>query len=832
MFPTLLLNSRKNKEVRSFFVFIQLFFALNAQTYVLSGRVSNPQKEPLPFTTIYVKGTGIGTSCNENGLYSLKLKPGKYEIVFHLIGYSKHTATVQINTDQVYPVILIEEGVSLREIEVNANENPADIIIRKAIKKRSYHLKQVGDFSCNTYIKGLQRLNHISKTTMKLIKMANKEIKDSSSLLGVVYLSESQSEFYYKAPNDYKEVMLSSKVSGNSRAFSFNQFRYLNYNFYENLITMRDVSNRPFVSPINENAFLYYNYKLLGSYFEDGKEINKIQVLPKRESDPVFSGVIYIQENSWRLSGIDLFLTKKNKINFVDTITVKQVFAPVSGDSIWMPSSSNMGFSFTIFGFNGDGYFNTVLYNYTVNPVYEKNFFKNEIVVIEKGANKKDSTYWAENRPIPLTEIEVKDYRKKDSIAKIIEDPNYIDSVDRKRNKFKLSDLLNGYTYRKRNKQLSIEMPGITDAGIQYNTVEGLNLSYNFNLTKTYEDLRSHRLNGRIRYGFSNQLAGGELDWRYLFNHNKFRSFGVHVKSIVEQYNNRNPITPLINSLYTLILNENFMKIFKETGAGIYYRSELAKGINGRVDLKYIIREPLANTTNQLLIDDTRKLFTSNDPLHKSTDDSVFKKNNVLLFDVNIQLRFKQRYYKVAGNRYYAENKYPRIAVLYRKAIPVNASSANFDLLGLNIYDDINMGLFGVFKYNVKSGYYVRLKKIYYMDYKHFSGNQTFIANTDYLNSFKLLPYYGLSTKNWYAEFHTEHHFNGFIINKIPLAKKLFIQEVVGIKALVNDRVDRYFEVNFALKNIFKFVRIDYVMSFKDDKQLGNGFLIGFSNEF
>jgi hypothetical protein len=818
--------------MRFIFVFIQLFFVLQAQTYLLTGRVTDKLKEALPFTTIYVKGTGIGTSCNENGYYSLKLLPGKYEVVFQLIGYTKHTATLNLVADKEYNVILGDETVSLREIEVNANENPADIIIRKAIKKRTYHLNQVGNYSCSSYIKGLQRLNHISKTTMKLIKIANKDIKDSSSLLGVVYLSESQSEYHYKAPSDYKEVMKSSKVSGNSRAFSFNQYRYLNYNFYENLITMRDVSNRPFVSPINDNAFIYYNYKLLGSFFEDGKEVNKIQVIPKRETDPVFNGIIYIQENSWRLTGIDVFLTKKNKINFVDTITVKQVFTPISGDSIWMPSSSNMGFSFTVFGFKGDGYFNTILYNYNLQPQYNKNFFKNDIVVIEKGANKKDSSYWAENRPIPLTELEIKDYRKKDSIAKITENPKYIDSVDRRKNKFKINNLINGYSYRKRNKQLVIEMPGITDAGIQYNTVEGLNISYQFNLTKSYNDLRSHRLNGKIRYGFSNQLPGGELDWRYLFNHNKVRSFGVSVKSIVEQYNNQSPITPLINSIYTLFLNDNYMKTFRETGAGIYYRTEITKGLNGRIDLKYIERQALANTTNLLILDDPKKLFTSNDPLHFTTDDSVFKKNNVLLLDLNFTIRFKQRYYNVTGNRYYAENRYPRIALLYRKAIPINISSADFDLLTLNIYDNINLGLIGVFKYNMKGGYYVRLKKIYYMDYKHFSGNQTIIANTDYLNSFKLLPYYGLSTKNWYAEFHTEHHFNGFIVNKIPLAKKLYIQEVVGFKALVNDRVDRYFEVNFALKNILRFVRLDYVMSFKENNQLGKGFLIGFSNEF
>lgn len=816
----------------SFYLVILLFNFVHAQTFVLSGKITDTKKEPLPFATIYVKGTSIGTNSNEDGNYTLKVPAGEHEIVYQYVGYSKRIEKVKILENKTLDITLTSDGISLKEVEVKAGENPADIIIKQAIKKRKYYLEQVNDYSCNTYIKGLQRLKHISKSTMKFIKMANKEIKDSSSLLGVVYLSESQSEFYYKKPNEIKEVMLSSKVSGSSKAFSFNQYRYLNYNFYENLIEMKDVSNRPFVSPINENAFIYYKYKLLGSFFEDGKEINKIQVTPKRATDPAFSGIIYIQENTWRITSVNLFLTKQNKINFVDTITVKQLHTPVSGDSIWLPSSTNMGFSFTIFGFVGDGYFNTILYNYNLKPNFDKKFFSEDIVKIEKGANKKDSSYWEQNRPIPLTDEEKKDYRKKDSIANIKENPRYIDSVDKKHNRFKFENILNGYTYQRRNKNLSISMPGIADAGVQYNTVEGLNLSYDFNLTKSYSDLRMHQLNGKARYGFSNKLWGGELDWRYVFNHNKFRSVGINAKSIVTQYNNRNPISPLINSIYTLFMNDNYMKLFKETAVGAFFRTEIAKGLNGRIDVKYIERSPLKNTSDVLFIDNVKKLFSSNDPLHVTTEDSVFAKNNVLLFDLNLNIRFKQRYYNIAGDRFYAENKYPRVSILYRKAVPINARSADFDLVGLNVHDEIDLGLFGEFKYNFKGGYYVRLNKIYYMDYKHFSGNQTLIANNDYLNSFKLLPYYGLSTKNWYAEFHTEHHFNGFIFNKIPLVKKLFIQEVVGFNALINDKVDHYFEVNFAIKNIFKFVRVDYVLSFKDNNKLGSGFLIGFSQDF
>jgi hypothetical protein len=817
------------KKISILFILFSQF--LHSQIFTIKGKITGNFKEALPFATIYVKGTTLGTNSNEEGNFTLKLKTGEYDLVFQYVGYAKKIVKINLTENRTLDIVLENEGVALKEIEVKAGENPANIIIRKAIKKRKHYLGQVEDYSCNTYIKGLQRLKGISKSMMKVIKMADKEIKDSTDLLGVIYLSESQSEFNYQNKNNIKEIMLSSKVSGSSRAFSFNQYRYLNYNFYENQIEMQDVSNRPFISPINENAFLYYRYKLLGSFFEDGKEINKIEVIPKRETDPVFSGIIYIQENTWRITSVNLFLTKKNKINFVDTITVKQILTPVAGDSIWLPTSSSMSFEFSIFGFKGNGYFNTVLYNYNLDPKFEKKFFADDIGIIAKGANKKDSAYWEQNRPIPLTEEEKKDYRKKDSVAKIVENPRYIDSMDRRGNRFKFKDIINGYTYERRNKNLRIDMPGIKDAGIQYNTVEGTNLSYKFDLVKSDSMMRVQRLNGRVRYGFANLLWGGELNWNYLFNHNKFSAIDVNVKNIVEQYNNRDPITQLVNSAYTLLMNRNYMKLYKEAAASVNFRTELAKGLNGLVGIKYSERTPLVNKTDLLIRDDPNLLFTSNDPLHPTREDSVFQKNNTFLLDVGLNIRFKQRYYNLTGFRFYAGNKYPKLNLFYKKAIPINKNSSDFDLVGAQVRDEINCGLFGDFKYNLRGGYYMRVKNIYYMDYKHFNGNQTIIS-TDDLNSFKLLPYYGLSTKDWYAELHTEHHFNGFILNKIPLVKKLFIQELVGFHALVNDKTNHYFEVDFGLKNIFKFIRVDYVLSFKENNRLGNGFLIGFSQNF
>ena len=817
-------------------IFLVIFFLsiaqIFSQTFLVSGQISDDKNQALSFSSVLVKGTTLGTNANADGFYSLKLQPGTYELIFQYVGYKKKVEKITVEANLTKNVMLNPESYELKEVVIKDGEDPAYAVIRQAIKKRKYYLNQVNAFTCKAYIKGLQRLKEYPKKMVKLLNaMSPNGEKIDSTLLGVVYLSESETKYHYRKPNDEKEIMYSSKVSGDNKAFSFNQVSDMKFSVYENLISLDGLSDRPFISPINENALLSYRYKLLGTTFEDGKMLNKIEIIPKRKTDPCFRGVIYIQENTWRVHSADVYLTKDAKIDFVDTLHIKQLNAPVN-DSIWMSTGLNMTFNFKVFGFSGDGYFNAVFSDYDMNPIFPKKFFKSEVLKVEDGANKKDSTYWESKRPVPLTDEEQADYRRKDSIGRIKNSDRYKDSIDRQGNKLTFSDLILGYTYNKSAKKFSLNTSGLLTSGIQYNTVEGVNASIKVNMTKRYENNQYHNVSAAVRYGFSNYLWGGIINWKYLHKPEKFESFNVKLGTSAMQFNSSEPINASMNTYYTLFNNDNFMKLYKRTYAEFDYRRELINGLITNLKAEYAERSALRNTASYIWIDDKHKTFTSNNPLKPNTDDSSFTVNNSFIVELGVSIRFKQKYYTRPHEKIIVGSKYPIINFLYTKAIPGLNTKADYDIVKISIDDNIKMGLFGTFAYRLKGGYFLNNKYLEFVDYKHFDGNQTILANNDYLNSFKLLPYYTYSTKNWYAEGHAEHHFNGFIFNKIPLLKKYRIQEVVGGHILFNDKLDQYYEVNFGIEHIFQIIRLDYVLGYGPYDKFNQGFLIGLGLDF
>ena len=805
-----------------------LFFVVSFPGFAqVTGMVTDKNGQPLPYVNIYTEKGTSGTTTNAEGVYELKLNStGNYTLIFQFLGYKTIKKEVVI---EAFPfqqnVTLIAESTSLNEITVDANENPANRIIRQAINNRQLNSDKLDSFTANFYSRGLWRIENAPE------KILGQEIGDlggglDSTRSGIVYLSETISEIAFQKPDDFKEKILASKVSGNDNGFSLNSAQEAYFSFYENTLEI----NSEMVSPIADYAFNYYNYQLEGIFYDDqGNLINKLKVIPKRDNDRVFSGFIYIVEDIWQIYGVELSTTGKAlQIPPVEEIVFTQNYKYSEENKLYIQISQAVDFSFKMFGFGGNGRFTAVYSNYNFQPDFDNKSFGREILSFGEAANKKDSLYWQEIRPVPLTSEEIQDYVKKDSIQIVRESRPYQDSIDHVRNKFGLTDVLFGYTYQNswKDRYFSIGAP-IT--GVAFNTVQGWNTNLDVNYTqRTGEDDENYwRLHSNLSYGLSEErfrISGG-----FSKKLNNFNRPILEIEGGIKtaQINNLLPISPLLNSVTTIFLERNYLKLYELGFAKIGYGQEIFPGIRLNSQLSWENRKALINHTNHVFIDRDEKMYTSNNPLQPQNFGSrPFEEHQLLKFGLNSSIVLGQKYMSYPNGKYNVySNKYPRLILGWEKGLAANEDQYNFDLFTAQARQTLKLGNKGSFSYKVNGGLFSNAENISLVDYKHFDGNQTRIGFGSYVGKFNLMPYYQFSTNENYAEFHAEHNFQGWVLGKLPLINELNFNLILGAHRLSAEGVNPYSEYSVGVDNLglgkFRFLRLDYVISEFNGKRDG-----------
>ncbi len=788
------------------------------------GTIKNTKNEALPFVNILIDNTYKGTTSNGDGYYELNISETKtYTIVYSYLGYK--TIKKKVSIDE-FPykidITLEEESVSLGEVVINAEDNPANAIMRQVIAKRKENLEKINTFKADFYSRGLIKIKDAPK------KILGQEIGDlggglDSTRSGIIYLSETISKIQYLRPNKLKEKITASKVSGNDNGFSFNNAIDVDYNFYNNTIEF----GNEIISPIANNAFGYYRYKLEGIFYDDrGNLINKINVIPKRKNDPIFTGTIYIVEDQWTLYALELDITGvQARIPAVDILSLKQSFSFSEANDIWALISQSLDFKYKFLGIKGDGRFTAVYSNYEFNAPMTRKDFGRELVAFEEKANKKDSLFWNTIRPVPLTLEEQTDYIKKDSIQILKESKPYLDSIDRVRNKFKLLDII-GYTYQDSQKdiRLGFDIP-LTD--IQFNTVQGFTAKANVFFTKNYDDFKRYfRANVSVQYGFSDERLRAIGSLRYKFNNTSRRFLTLSGGVSAEQFNPSDPIPPFINSISSLFFQDNYMKLYDKSYIELSYSEELFNGLRFYSGLSYERRKALFNTTDQAWFTKSGKAYTSNNPLDETAYGiPSFETHNILKANVSAQINFAQEYFSYPDSKFNVDNSaYPTLVLSYEKGFGATYSDYNFDQIKARLFQSFNIADKGRFSYNLRAGQFFNADDIAFMDYQHFNGNQTHVSTEgNYTNVFNNLSYYGGSTNNAYLEAHTEHDFNGFLLGKVPLLNKLNFNLVVGAHLLATPDFKPYQEYTVGIDNIgwgkWRFLRVDYVRSYQSGFQ-------------
>lgn len=815
------------KKISTLIYFFCWVYTLSAQ---LQGLVTSTDGEALPFANIYIEGTSNGTTTNAEGEYFFDLTEGDYQVVFQYIGYQQKTITVSIEKIvKILDVTLELTSIELSDVVVDAYaEDPAYAIIRKAIAKRNYYKNQIQSYSCDAYVKGNQKMVSAPE------KIFGQEIGDMDGSLdsnrqGIIYLSESLSKLYIQLPNKVKEEMISSKLSGDDNGFSFNQASMMDFNFYDNHIEIE----RALLSPIANTAMQYYDYELIGT-FEDkkGHLINKIAVLPKRVADPVFSGHIYIVEDLWNLQGVDVMLSGAAiKQPILDTLFIKQIYIPLEKPDVWQKLSQTLDFSFGLMRIEVEGQYVAMYSNYNLHPTFSKKFFSNEIFKVNENANKKTRTYWDSIRPLPLTIEEKIDYVRKDSIHKIRTSKSYLDSIDTENNQLETLDFLTAYTWRNSHKKerFTYRSPF---SSLQFNPIQGFNGNFDFEYHKRYDDHWGKwvAINPKLQYGFGDKKLLAQLGLVYNFNRTKYTQLRISGGSKLSQFNNTNPIHPFINSAYSLILKENFAQFYKNKFAKISFRHEILNGLLFQGALEYTHRNSLQNTTNYSFFNKLKGYENNWDVYSENFEE--YSTNSGFIFDLSLRIRFAQKYLSYPNRKIIEGSKYPTFIIQYRKGIPTSNSPLRFNQLRLSIFDDYQFGLVGRSSFKIEGGTFFQRPPASFLDYQHFLGNQTVIGNpSKYLTAFKQLSYYDYSTATNYLQAHYQHHFDGYLLDKLPLIRHLGWKSVVGTSLIFTKSNPTYQEISFGLDNIgigaLRFLRVDMTAVFETGKYQGLGFLIG-----
>ena len=796
------------KNTILFIFFLLLAVAATAQK--ITGRITGEMYQPLPFSSVLIKGTSVGVSANGDGLFSIDVQPGKYKLVCQHIGYFSSEIEVTVGTKDVnINVNLPLQQYNLSTVVVHSGgENPAYAIIRKAIKKRAAYEHEVNALQCDVYIKGrLQLRSHPQRFLGQKVDLPGGDTAQNQTL----FLSETVARYSVQRPNKEKVEVLSTRVSGNSNGFglSFPQI----ISFYSNNIKIGDNLNpRGFVSPIAENALTFYKYKQNGTFYDNGLLINHIRVIPKHKYEPLFDGYINIIEDSWRIYSVQLSVLKDAQMQFLDTLKIDQQYVPFG--ATWLVKQQVIYPSMNLFGFAGYGDFVQVYSNYNLNPDFDKHFFGNTVIKYPDSSNKKPVQYWDTIRPAPLQAIEIQDYKVKDSLEIVRRDPHYIDSADKVKNKPKLIPLLlTGQTFVHTKEKLAYYFDPLIYV-VNYNTVEGANIIFSPDITKRWGTGRkSLFISPTLRYGFYNGHFNAHVTGTYTSGKHYLNSFYFSGGKRVFQFSNDQPVTAFTNTLGTLFFKRNYLKIYEASFGKIAYTKGFGNGVNITASAEFQDRTPLSNTTSFVVRDVQNRPFTPDYPTEVS--DTNFRHHQAAIAVVNIEWQPGARYIELPTGKINIGSVYPTFGVSLTQGVRALAGSdVNYTKWRASVTGNVDLRLAGRLNYRIISGGFLNRKSVFLPDYQYFNGNRSFLA-TEYLNSFQLLPFYGFGNQQkFYSEAHVEYHFNGLISSKIPVLKRWNWFFVAGGNALyLKDR--QYFEYFVSIENILKIFRFDFIQTYE-----------------
>lgn len=758
-------------------------------------------KEPLPFVSIVLKGSAIGTTTDFNGKFSLEAKTKSDSIVITYVGYKRVAKAFAKNKFQTINIDLIPSTLTLNTIEIIAGDNPANILLRKVIDRKDINNREKFDsYQYEIYNKIQFDLNNIdekfkNRRVLKPFQFVFNEM-DTSTINGKAYLpiflSEAISDFYYrKKPKAEREVIKATKVSGvdNESVQQFVGNMYININVYDNYIP---VFQKNFISPIANFGPGFYKYYLVDSTFIGNQWCYKVMFKPRRKQELTFTGNMWIHDTTFAVKKIEMRMDEGANINFISDLVTSMEYGIVDGTN-WMLTKENLVIDFNPLEGKNEGFFGhrTATYrNFILNKEMPDAFYNTPTnIIVEEGSFEKSEEYWNKNRHDSLNKNELAIYNMVDSVKNLPAFRTWVDIIQ---------TMVTGY-YVKGNFEY-----GPYASVLSFNDIEGARFRVGGRTSNDFS--KKLMFTGYTAFGTKDQKLKYGAGFLYILDKNPRQSIGYNYKDDIEQLSQSSNAFRedfLFASVFRKSIADKLTMVKSHTG---FYEKEWLSGYSNTLTLTHRELFPLMGLKYEIYSNGSKEV-----------------KNSITTSEIKLSSRFAYQEKFVMGEfeRVSLGTKYPILQFDYTYGLNgIWNSDFEYHKLVLNFKDWFNVRSFGWSKYIIEAG------KIYgtvpYPLLKLHEGNETYVFD-EY--AFNLMNFYEFASDQ-YVSFYYTHHFDGYFLNKFPLLRKLKWREVALVKGVVGSLRDEnrnimqfptslsgvakpYFEAGVGVENILKIFRVD-----------------------
>jgi hypothetical protein len=739
----------------------------NRNTIVQGKVIDSKTKVSIPFVSVYLENTNVGTNTDNDGNYKIETSNTSYKVIFSFVGYESESRIITPGKTQTLNIELNNISVELKEVVVKPKKkysnrnNPSVELIENVVRHKASNRKESLDYlKYDKYEKLVLVLSNIRERfeQARIFRKYNFIFKnvDTTRIEGShdlpIFIKETGSSYFYrKNPKSEKTIINGEKtinfdeyvdIKGLSAHLNY---LYQNINIYDNTIFF--LSNS-FLSPVASTAPVLYRYYIQDTTLIDNVSCIKMFFEPRNPADFLFHGFLFITNDStYAIRRVDISFNKGINIDWIKDVRIVQDFGKF--DNSWLLTKDNI---MVDFGITQDlpgmlGHRIVSYNNYTVNEQLPDTVFNGPDVVRKKDAPAKTQAYWdlVRNPQLDFTEINL--YTIVDSVKKI---PAF-------KREARLVNLLTT-NFLILNK---VEF-GPDDVFLSYNPTEGARLR--FGGRTTYAFNKRIYFDSYLAYGLTDKLFKYNIGATYSIPGTSIYKFPVKSIRLNYRYDTEIPGQELLltepdNIFYSAKRGVND-KIFYYRTYGVEFLNEFENHFSFDIGYNFTRLTPGGNLN-----------FYRNDSLQL---------NNITIPELFLKLRYARNEQFHQGKLYREPipSKYPTYQLQFTAGSKLFGNDYNYQKIQFTVSRRFLLSIFGYTDISVEAG------KIF----GKVPFPLLFIANANQSYSFEKYSYNMMNfmefVSDQYVSLQIDHSFNGFFFNKVPLLKRLKLREVVTFKAL------------------------------------------------